>query len=328
MIIGSTGERPRRIEDLVEGPLLARLERLDVRTRKMFPGKLQGERRSKRRGRSVEFEDYRHYLPGDDLRHIDWNVYARMDRLFIKIFQEEEDLAVHLVVDASASMEAGDPTKLLMAARLAMALGYIGLVKQNRVGVSVIGLPPSRDGGVGVARLEDVRGRRHVTRLGAFLLDSIWGERDLAAGGRGPREGAGFNAALRTIARARVGKGVMVILSDFLEEAGYQEGLKGLAAAGGYDTCCVQILAPGELEPEKQPGVAGDVRLTDVETGRAAEVTITAPVLRKYKERVEAYCRELERFCLAHEMQHVLVRSDASVEHIVMETLRRRGVVG
>lgn len=325
--------RPTKLEDLIESRLMGRLDRLDVRSRKMFPGRLQGERRSKRRGQSVEFEDYRNYVEGDDLRFIDWNVYARLERMFIKIFMEEEDLAVHIALDASASMDTGTPNKLTFAARLAMAIGYVGLVKQNRVGMTVFGRP-GRDDAVrplGIDRLPDMRGRHNVQRVGAFLLDGVWGGRDSTSSTGGPpAPGGDFNTALRTIAKLRVGKGVMIVLSDFLVDEGYQAGLKALAAAGGYDTYCVQILSPGEIDPEKDAdaGIAGDLRLTDIETGHGAELTVTAPVIRAYKQRLRAYCQGLETFCRARDMAHMVVRSDADMESVLLDTMRRRGLLG
>lgn len=350
MIVRSSKERPTRIEELIEPSLASKLDRLDFRTRRLFAGKLQGERRSKKRGHSVEFDDYRDYVAGDDLRHIDWNVYARFDRLFIKLFLEEEDLALHVAVDASASMDAGNPSKLAFAARLAMALAYIGLAGNNRVGLSVFGAAGASPGdqawsrdreGAGVsvlARLPDLRGKHHLARVAGFLLDSMWPERPPAAEGGAV---ASFGEALTTIAKVRSGKGVLVVISDFLVppeqmdadplvSPGYVQGLRSLAAATGYETYVMQVLSPGEIEPEREAGegLTGDLRLTDVETGRAAEITLTAPLLKKYKERMEKYCAALHSFCVARRMTHVLVRSDASVEQIVMETLRRSGMVG
>jgi uncharacterized protein (DUF58 family) len=342
MIVGAATPRPTRIEDLLESRLSARLDRLDFRSKKIFAGKLQGERRSKKRGQSSEFDDYREYVSGDDLRHIDWNVFARFDRLFIKLFLEEEDLALHVALDASASMDSGDPSKLLFGARLAMALAYVGLCGNNRVGLSVFGAPgmystnPDGEGGASsdpaISRLPDLRGKHHVPRIAKFLMDSVWPESRRS----GPAGGAGltsFSDALTTIARQRVGKGVMVVISDFLiapEAGGYEVGLRSLAAAGGYDTWCMQVLSPSELEPEReiQAGVTGDLRLTDVETGRATEVTITAPLIKKYKERLERYCNDLHSYCAARQITHVLARSDASLETLIMETLRRQGMVG
>src|SRR5690606_9722395 len=129
LVLASTSTRlPRSVDELISSHLCARLDRIDVLSRKVFAGKLQGERRSKRRGQSVEFADYRPYVAGDDLRRIDWNALARLDKFFIRIFLEEVDLSLHLVLDASASMDAGEPNKLIAAQRIAMALGYIGLV--------------------------------------------------------------------------------------------------------------------------------------------------------------------------------------------------------
>lgn len=334
MLIGGASKRPEGIDGLIEPRVLARLERLDVTSRKMFPGKLQGERRSKRRGRSVEFDDYRTYAPGDDLRFIDWNVYARLDRLFVKLFLEEEDLALHVALDASASMDGGGeegdggvPDKLLFSARLAALLCAVGLVNQNRVGVTVFGAP----GQGSVARLADCRGRKNVARAANFILDHAWAGRSgpaVTGGESGP--GARFGEALTTIARMRVGKGVMVVISDFLVPDGYERGLRALAAAGGYDTYCLQVLSPAEIEPERsaQGGVTGDLRLTDVETGRASEVTVTAPLIKRYKERLESYCEGLAAFCRARELTYLLVRTDVSVEQLVFRTLRRAGMVG
>ena len=130
---------PRTIEDLLTPALIAKISRLDYTSKKIFAGKLKGERRSKKRGESVEFADHRPYVSGDDLRHIDWNIFARLDHLFLKLFLEEEDLALHIIIDASASSDCGKPSKFLFMQQLAMALGYIGLVNLNRVTVSAIG---------------------------------------------------------------------------------------------------------------------------------------------------------------------------------------------
>lgn len=340
MIVGAPVARPTRIEDLLDTRLSARLDRLDFRSKKIFAGKMQGERRSKKRGRSVEFDDYREYVVGDDLRHIDWNVFARFDRLFIKLFLEEEDLALHVALDASASMDCGEPSKLLFGARLAMALAYVGLCGNNRVGLTVFGTPglyspdPGAEKGAGIARMPDVRGKHHVPRAAKFLMDSAWPESRRG----GPAGGAGvltFSEALTTIARQRVGKGVMVVISDFLIDprsspGGYESGLRALAASGGYDTWAMQVLSPSELEPEKEinSGVMGDLRLTDVESGSATEVTITGALIKRYKERLERYCNDLHSFCVARQISHVLARSDSSLEALILDTLRRQGMVG
>jgi uncharacterized protein (DUF58 family) len=303
---------------------MARLDRLDILSRKIFAGKLPGERRSKKRGASVEFDDYREYVPGDDLRHIDWNVFARMDRFFLKLFREEEDLALHLVIDASASMDAGNPSKLAFAQRLAMALGYIGLVNANRVLVSIIGAP----GRAGVQQLAPMRGRRSIQRLASFLLESTYPPQ----GWHGDRAPAtGFNAALRQVAMGRRGRGVMVLLSDFLVAEDYRLGLNYLAGGGrGFDLFGMQVLAPGELEPEKEPGggVIGDLRLTDAESAAAAEVTVSGALLKRYKQRVAAFVQEVHSACAARGIAHGLLRSDTDLQPLLLDYLRRRRLVG
>jgi len=331
MIVGTPRERPRTIEELLGPALAARLDRLDVVSRKVFAGKLPGERRSKKRGQSVEFDDYRSYVAGDDLRHIDWNVFARMDRFFVKLFREEEDLSLHVAIDASPSMDAGTPNKLLFAQRLAMALGYIGLVNLNRVSVSAFGLPRGR----GVVRLAPMRGRRNVERLARFIMDDVppeGGDQEhrssrAAIGGTGS-----FAACMRDLASARHAKGVVVVISDFLFREGYQEGLNMLGAAGrhGWDAYCLHVLSPGELDPgaDREAGVVGDLRLMDVESGDHAEVTVSAALLKKYRENVDRFCGGLRRNCAARGMSYVLLRSDTNLETLLLEYLRKRGLLG
>lgn len=325
MLVGSSRDKPARLDDLLDPRLAAKLDRLDLRTRKIFAGKLQGERRSKKRGQSVEFDDYRDYVPGDDLRHIDWNVYARFDRLFIKLFLEEEDLSLHVVLDASPSMDAGRPSKLLFGAKLAMAMAYIGLVGNNRVGMSIFGAGPTM-------RLADVRGKHHLPRVARFILDQAWPE-SRASNNQGNSATPNFGEALTTIAKQRRGKGVMVVISDFLVDpslGGYESGLRSLAAAGGFETTCIQVLSPGEISPERESeeGLAGDLRLTDIETGRAAEVTLSAALIKKYKQRLEEYCNSLRAFCAARRISHFVAKSDSDLEILILETLRRQGLVG
>lgn len=323
---------PQSIDELISPQLCAALDRLDLTSRRLFAGKLQGERRSKARGRSVEFEDYRQYVPGDDLRHVDWNVFARLDRFFIKIFLEEQDLALHVAIDASASMNAGGSTsgnKLLQATRIAMALGYIGLVNNNRVVVWAFDES-------GVRYLPPTRGRTGVQKIANFLLDDATGRAGAAGDRASMVDGEKsrtqtFTTAMRTIAQTRTGKGVFVLLSDLLIPEGYQAGLSLLA--GGWDTTVMQVLAPGEIDPASELDgsggrmVIGDLRLTDAETGRAAEVTVNAELLARYIARFNTYQAELKSHLTARGMTHVLVRSDADVANLLLGDLRRRGVV-
>lgn len=322
MLVRQTTDIPTRLDDLLPSEFAARLDRLDVLSRKVFAGKLPGERRSKRRGQSVEFDDYRQYSPGDDLRHVDWNVFARLDRFFIKLFREDEDLIVHLVIDDSASMDGGAgegvPTKAIYARRLAMALGYIGLVNQNRVVVE-------RFGGVRPLRLAPIRGRRQTDRLAAFLLERP----EHQQGGAAPEP---FDHAMRRIASARSGHGVIVVLSDFLFRGGIERGLNYLhgGSGGGFDACCGQILSPGELDPstELEQGLRGDVRLTDIETLLAAEVTVSKVLLQHYEQKLKDHVGAISGWCRARRMRHLLLSTAVPVETVVLESLRRQRLVG
>jgi uncharacterized protein (DUF58 family) len=275
-------------------------------SRKIFAGKLQGERRSKKRGVSVEFADYRHYVHGDDLRFVDWNIYARLDRLFLKMFIEEEDLSLILAIDSSASMNWGNPNKFVFCQRLAMALGYIGLANHNRVTLHAFDSS-------GIRPLSNLRGRRRTQEMGKWLLNQ-------QATGQ-----SGFSDAMRSIALARQGKGVMVILSDFMFKEGFDKGLRYLAG-GGYDTFCLQILSPEEIDPGKS-GLAGDLRLTDIEDEDAAEITVSAALLKRYKENLNAYCGKLRDFCIRRGMMHLTIDTNTDMSTLLMEYLRRRGLL-
>ena len=285
---------------------MSKLDRVDVMSRKIFAGKLQGERRSKKRGVSVEFADYRHYVHGDDLRFVDWNIYARLDKLFLKMFLEEEDLSLVLAIDASASMDWGNPGKFMFAQQVAMALGYIGLTNQNRVTLFSFSAR-------GVEPLPNLRGRRRTRAMGQWLLD-------LEPGGPG-----GFDEAMRQIALGRQGKGVMVILSDFMFKEGYEKGLR-YVTGGGYDTYCLQVLSPEEVDPGSH-GLAGDLKLTDIEDDDVAEVTISAGLLKQYKENLNAYCGKLREFCVRRGIMHMTVDTSVDLTTLLLDYLRKRGLL-
>ena len=186
----------RRLTDLLDPAFMNRLDSLDVLSRKILQGKLQGERRSKRRGQSVEFADHRPYVAGDDLRFVDWNVYGRLEQLFLKLFLEEQDLTVHIVADASASMSFGEPSKELFIKKLTAALGYVSLVNNNRVTISFIA------DGVTV-QLANMRGRNYLDNMAECLLTT---ECDGFSN---------FDNSCRQLADGRIGSGVMIVLSDF-----------------------------------------------------------------------------------------------------------------
>ncbi|MBL9149506.1 MAG: DUF58 domain-containing protein [Phycisphaerae bacterium] len=316
-------KRPERVDDLIDGKLMARLDQIDVVSRKIFAGKVQGERRSKRRGISVEFADFRQYVHGDDLRFVDWNIYGRLDRLFLKVFLEEEDLSMVIVLDASASMRWGNPDKFVFAQKLAMALGYIGLCNHNRVSLVSFGSPAN---GGGLQRLSNLRGRRRTGEMGQWLLrldptpDLRLEEKKASA-----TSAVTFDDAMRTIALSRQGRGVMLILSDFLYKQGYEKGLR-YVAGGGYDTFALQILSPEEIDPAAN-NVSGDLKLVDVEDADQSEVTITPALLKSYRERLNAYCGQMRDFCVRRGITHVLVDSAVDMDELILDYLRKRGLL-
>jgi len=315
----TTTRPPRSLDDLLSPDFVARIARLDLASRKIFAGRMKGERRSKKRGESVEFADHRPYVVGDDLRHIDWNIYGRMDRLFLKLFQEEEDLSLHVVLDCSASMNTGEPSKFRFAQQAAAALGYIGLVNYNRVALTAIGgvgagqgddrATQTNPGGV-LATLSRLRGRRRAHEMGDWLCNLE------------PAGATDFEEAAKRIALSRQGKGVMVVISDFFFKEGYEQGLRYLVGRG-YDVFICQVLSPQEMDPP----LGGDLRLKDIEDADRAEVTISAPLLKRYKENLAAYCDALRAFCARRDMMHLLVTSDTSLEDLILERMRRGGLL-
>src|SRR3954471_14140923 len=160
---------------LLDAEFLHKLEQLELVSRKIFVGRMKGERKSKRKGSSVEFADHRNYTAGDDLRHIDWNVYGRLGKLFLKRFLEEEDLPFYTLLDTSLSMEFGDPTKLQYGKQVAAALSYIGLVNHDRVMMDAFSTSLDRG-------MPSVRGRSQMHRVIGYL-DSLEasGKSDLTA---------------------------------------------------------------------------------------------------------------------------------------------------
>jgi uncharacterized protein (DUF58 family) len=285
-------------QDLLSPEFFAQLERLALISRRVFRGRVKGERKSPRKGMSVEFSDYRQYGVGDDLRYVDWNIYGRLDRLYLKLFVDEEDLCLHLLLDGSNSMSFGEPSKLRYAARLAAALGFVGLVNLERVGVAVL-----RD------RIAEgwspTRGRRQFLSLLDFAGK-------LHAGGP-----TGLSEALASYALRSREAGVAVLISDLLDPAGYERGLKALLERR-FDVHVIHVLAPEEVDPI----LAGDLRLTDAETGEVRDLTMDAEALRGYRQRLADFLGRAESFCRANEIVYHRVVTDAPVEEMVLRQLK------
>jgi uncharacterized protein (DUF58 family) len=289
---------------LLTSDFMARLDRFDLLSRKILNGKMKGERRSKRRGQSVEFADFRNYVSGDDLRFIDWNIYGRLDKLFIKMFLEEEDLALYVLLDTSKSADFGNPNKLQYMKQVAAALGYIGLVNYNRVSISAMSDTVTHDTG-------GMRGRRRVAGMLDFL-DKLE-----------PTGPSNFAVACKRFALTHRSKGVLVVLSDFFDKSGFENGLRYLSGSK-YDTFAVQILSPQEIDPD----FTGDLKLKDIEDGDFAEVSITKPLVEKYKNNLNAYCLSLKDYITRRGGSYLFSSTSVPFETLVMNYLRERRLIG
>ena len=288
----------RSAQELLSAEFLGQLERFALISRRAFRGRVKGERRSPRKGSSVEFSDYRPYGAGDDIRYVDWNIYGRLDRLYLKLFVDEEDLCLTLLLDASASMDFGEPSKLRYAIRLAAALGFVGLVNLERVGVGVLrermaeGWSPTR-------------GRNQVLPLMDFLSSLR------AAGSTSLGEG------LAQYARRAREAGVAVLISDLMDPAGYERGLKALLERR-FDVHVIHVLSPDEMNPS----FGGDLRLVDAETGELRDLTLDGEAQRIYRQRLREFLERAEQFCRSKEISYYRVVSDTPVQDFVLGQLK------
>jgi uncharacterized protein (DUF58 family) len=283
---------------------LRQLERLLLLLKSPVRGGLKGGRRSVKRGQSVEFADFRDYTLGDDLRQLDWNVLARLEKLFVKLYVEEEDVTITLLLDTSASMTAGRPPKLVFAKRAAAALGYIGLASEDRVVVSALSGRVAR-------RQSALRGSGRVFRLLANLsaVDAAPGETDLVA-------------AARHAAAQLTGRGVIVLLSDLLDP-GADRVIRELAATGS-EVIVLHVLSPDELDP----ALEGDLRLIDAESGAGVDVTVDLAMVDDYKRRLAAWQENLADLAAKRRVSYVPLASDVPIAELVFAELRRRRVLG
>jgi len=304
--------------------LLRKLDQLSLVACRVRAGQTAGERRSTRRGASVEFADYRDYAKGDDLRSVDWNIYARLERPYVKLFEEEEDLAVHILLDGSGSMDwgsesagqrVGESNKWVYARRLAAALGYVVLTSGDRLTVTSLSQSPREKPDFsqkpGFWQFGPVRGRGHTLRLFEWL-------EGLEAAGA-----TDLNAGLRGYAISGGRPGLVVLISDLFSPAGYVEGLTALAARG-HEIAFIHLLSPDEVEPP----LGGDLRLLDVETGDPQEVTIDGGMRALYRRRLSVWRDEIQTTCRARDARYVPVETGTPFDRVVLYDLRRAGLVG
>jgi uncharacterized protein (DUF58 family) len=308
---------------LFDEKTLRKLEQLRLVAHKVRSGAVKGERRSTKKGTSIEFADYRDYARGDDLRRLDWNVYARLDKPFIKLLEEEEDLTVHVLLDASQSMSwppdclvgaydrrssGADPVvdthKFRYGLRLAAALAHIALTTGDRVSVSLLSGPRVRD------RWGPTRGRGQTLPLLTWL-------EGLQTSGT-----TELNTALGDYALRGGRAGLALLISDMLAPGGYSDGLSALQGRG-HEVAILHVLSPDELEP----AMAGDIRLIDSETGAGQDVTVDGAMQSLYSRRLRQWREEMASYCLGRGVHYVTMETGTPWEDVVLYALRRAGVV-
>lgn len=289
--------------ELFDEEFLQRLEYLHIVSRKIFAGRQRAERRTRKTGSGIEFADHRDYSPGDDLRYLDWNIYGRLDRLLLRLFEEEEDLHIYVLVDTSASMGFGDPVKLQYAMQLAAAIAYVGLASLDRVSLLAVA-----DRVVG--RLAPARGKGRIFKVFDFLRGlELAGETDL-------------ETACRAFVAQNKRRGIVVLLSDLYDPAGFEKGINTLRYAR-FETGVIQVFDRSEVNPS----LHGDLSLVDCETGETREVTITPRVLARYAEEHRRYREAIEQFCRDKQVGYFPADTAVPFDELVLRILRRGGLL-
>lgn len=282
-------------DSLIAEDFLRKLETLTILTKKGAAGPLRGIHRALRRGEGLEFLDYRKYHPGDDLRYVDWNIYGRLQKLFIKLFLAEENLTVNVLLDLSQSMTTGNPTKALCAQKITAALGYVFLANFDKLSVT-----PFTD------KLNPntafFQGKKNYPRLLAYLLS-------LKPGGP-----TNFNVSLTEFAQRTRKRGIIIILSDCMDASGYSDGLKILVSRN-HTVSLIQILEPEEIAPLAQ----GNILLQEIETGVKKKIFITPALIQQYKYRFNQYCSQIRTFCLQSGIDFFSYHTQTAFEQIFIE---------
>jgi uncharacterized protein (DUF58 family) len=288
-------------KDLFDEKFLKKLEYLHLVSRKVFSGALRAERRTRKIGSGIEFADHRKYTWGDDFRYIDWNVYGRVDKLLLRLFEEEEDLHIYVLLDCSTSMLIGDPLKLHYAMQVGAALSYVGLANLDRVAII-----PFSDRLHG--RLPPARGKNRIFKVFEFLRNiEVRGKTDLAE-------------CLTQFVHQNKRRGLAVVISDFYDPTGFEAGINTLR----YNKFEPFVLQAYDLR-EANPHLHGDLTLVDCETGEAKDVTISKALLERYKLEHEKYCAELSEFCTARAIPYFRTHTKVSFDDLVLRIFRTGG---
>lgn len=297
--------RPNRAADrsqLFDDRFLKTLEYLHMVSRKVFAGNLRAERRTRKVGSGIEFADHRTYARGDDFRYIDWNLYGRLDKLLLRLFEEEEDLHIYILVDVSDSMAIGSPVpKLHYAMQVAAALSYVGLANLDRVAIVPFGARL-------LGRLPPSRGKNRIFRVFEFLRGcEIGGQTELAD-------------CMKDFVAQNKRRGLAVVISDFYDPKGFEQGINTLRY-NKFEPFVLQVYDPREAEPH----LHGDLALVDCETGDTREVTISRSLLESYTRAHEAYCKELEAYCTKYAMPFFRTHTGIPFDELVLKIFRSGG---
>lgn len=280
---------------------LKKLEYLHMVSRKTFTGSVRADRRTRKVGSGIEFADHRKYTRGDDFRYIDWNVYGRIDRLLLRLFEEEEDLHIYILIDVSRSMLIGDPLKLHYAMKVGAALSYIGLANLDRVGIL-----PFADRLRG--RMSPARGKRRIFKVFDFL-------RSVEAGGTTDLE-----SCISSFVHQEKRRGLAVIISDFYDPRGFQEGINTLRY-NRFEPFVLQVFD----QKEANPPLHGDLTLVDCETGELKEVTISRSLLESYRREHAKYLDELETFCTSKAVPYFRTHTQIPFDELILKIFRIGG---
>jgi uncharacterized protein (DUF58 family) len=284
---------------LFDDEFLKKLEYLNIISKRLFAGQLRAERRTRRRGTGLEFADYRAYVAGDDFRHLDWKAYLRLNRLILKLFEEEEDLPIYFFVDSSQSMNYGQPTKIDYARRVAAALCYIGLANLDRVNLV------SFSEGV-KSELPPQRGKGRIFKIFRFLTDIVPGGQTDA------------RTSFKTYCTETRRRGLAVVISDFFDGHGFESALDILRHFR-HDIFVVHIASHEEIDPT----LRGELLLVDAETNQTREITVTPSLLAAYRTEYERHCEAIESYCGKYQLGYVRTVTDFPFEELVLKVFRQ-----
>jgi uncharacterized protein (DUF58 family) len=288
-------------DDLFDDDFQRKLDYLALVSKRVFSGRMRAERKTKKSGSGIEFADHRDYQPGDDFRYLDWSVYQRFDRLLVRLFEEEEDLAIYFIVDASSSMGFGEAKKLRYAKRVAAALGYVGLANLDRV--SIVSTTDKV-----MDRMPGTRGKARIFKVLRFL-------RELDPGGQ-----TDLGDAMKTFVAQNKKKGLAVLISDLYDPQGFEKGINVLRY-NKFDPFVVHVVDKEEARPK----LNGDVLLYDCETGDEREVTITAKVLERFAGAYGQYLADIERFCTSKTVPYIQADINTPFDELILRVFRRGG---